>query len=227
MVVMAAFAVNMGRGALGAALRPRADGNAVSWALLWGAGALSIVLGLVIEYGEYRLLWVVPAAGLAVIAHVGMSRIKTTRRFDRTLAGELFAPTAYFGAGGASYAGAGLIWLVAAAQSVSGILHVRAIIGSLRLNKEASPPPIHGSAVISAMYHGLVLVGLMGVGHAVPDRTAAFALVAYVPLLVRSVFGFRRRTRAPQFTRIGIGETLMSLWCAGWTAAALQVSGLT
>ncbi len=234
LLVMAAFAANMGRGALAAAMRPRPGSDAASWAILWGGLALSTALGLLIEFGDWRLLLLAPVASLIVVAHVGMGRIKTTRRFDRTLAGELIgalgiallAPASYLTAGGASVLGAGLVWLAACAQSVSGILHVRAIIGSLRLRKDGSTSPMHPSAAASAVFHVLLILALVGIWNLAPNRDATSAVVAYVPLLARSAFGLRRRTKAPHFTRVGIAETALSLWCAGWTAHALRSLGL-
>ncbi len=255
LLALAAFAANMGRGALAAAVRRRADPHAASWLWLWGVAAAASVLGLIVEFGDYRLLWLMLPAGLIVVGHVGMGRIKATRRFDRTLVGELLgalgigllAPGAYFAAGGSKWEAAGLVWLAAAVQSVSGILHVRAILGSLRSRKAAAEGRegqrgllalgSRLSALASSVYHGGLAMTLIAAWRLTAarnglgpmqglDPAALGALVtAYAPLIVRSAFGLRSRSVAPRFTRVGILETALSLWCAGWTAQALRIAG--
>lgn len=230
MLVVAAFSANMGRAALMAAMRRRDEAHARPWALIWAGLGLAAAIGLLVEFGTYRLLWLVPVAGLVVVGHVGLSRIRTTRRFDRTLAGELMgalgigllAPAAYVASGGPMGPTVGLVWLAAAAQSASGILHVRAIIGSLTSRSRAAPARIRPAVPMSAVYHLMLALGLIVLWRLVGPPAAIGFAVAYAPLILRSILGFRRRSVAPRFTRIGIAETMLSLWCAGWTAAALR-----
>jgi hypothetical protein len=229
LLAIAAVAANMGRAAFASILRRRPQPGAPLWAVVWSLVGLLAVAALLLRFGDRRLLWLSPTATVFALGHVGLSRFRTSRRLDRTLAGEavgamgvaLLAPAAYVVSGGPTYAGAWFVWLGATAQSISGIVHVRAIVGSLRASRQPGSARLHPEAVLSAAYHAAMAASLAAFWITNADRTALALTVAYAPLIVRSAYGLLPRRKPPRFVRVGMVETALSLWCAGWTAAAL------
>jgi hypothetical protein len=162
----------------------------------------------------YHRLWLVPVAILAVLLFA-LNGWQAARREDRTVIGEtmailgltLSAPTAYYVCRGEWDSSAWLLWGLSILFFTSSVFYVKLRVHSLNRRRE-------GLQKLSwrrcALYHLFLIAALVLL--AVTGNTNFFVLVAFAPVLTRTLWQLVRPAGQTSLKRIGVLEIVYSVF---------------
>ena len=212
--------------ALGLLLRGRREAATTAWCTVYGVVGLAAGGTLLVGYGHWDLVWVGLPGALTAARQlsVGMSARK---RVDRSVVGEvlgvgglaLTALAAYVvGAGGLDVVAVGL-WLAFWSKFVSGVFHVKMLVGAMKARGERNRWALGRGAVT---YHAVLAAAVFTLLLWFHDRSAILASVAYLPLLFRAFVGWLRLPGgAPRLRTVGLFEAGFTTWFVAFMTAAL------
>jgi hypothetical protein len=187
-------------------------------------------LGLVLGWRLWSLVPLGAAAALFAAVHSWMRGKVIKRRLDRSELGELLgvlglcltAPAAYVVSTGRLEAPAAAAFAACAVFFGSGVLFVQMLLKRLRARKHPDASRWQVARNV-ALYHGVLVVGLLASAALLPARTALLAIAAFVPALGRTLWGLLtvRSSAVPSFKTIGVLESVYAVWFAVMLALAL------
>lgn len=165
---------------------------------------------LVIVYG-LKLLIPMAAAGVLLLILNGR---QATQFEDRRLVNELLviagltltAPAAYYTATRSFDETAFWLWGLSALYFASSVFYVRMRVVSINPRKQDQKP---GIQLNCALYHLFLLAGLIAL--LLTGRLPVFALIAFLPIMVRTFQALVRPVTEVNLTRAGVLEIIYSL----------------
>lgn len=197
--------------------------NLVWLAVYWVIS--SSLLGVLVF--QYRLEFLIHFGVVAIpIAFVFTFFVITNR--VRTVPGEiggisgltLTGPLAHYVAVGQVQAAGLWLWMLSILYFSSSVFYVKAVVAAFvksRSNTGVESPVL---ARICSFYH-LGLLGLIA-GMVALDKLPVVMLIAFLPVIVRGLWGIRKPRARLNFARIGWTEVVYSLFFAVATIAAMR-----
>jgi hypothetical protein len=215
----------------------RGNGRAPKENLEFWLGVYSLVMSvggapLFLVYGRWELLKIAGAAALLFGLHSALQLWPSRKRLDRSLWGEVFGsgvlaltgPATLVAAGGALDRLAFCLWTVCALYFAGGVFRVKMLLAAAKIKGEFTTRDRFGAAVPSLIFHMLLLAALWFFTVKIGGQAALFAWVAFAPSIIGALTGVCiLSNRLPKLTRVGILETVYSVWFVAWFAAALRM----
>ena len=201
---------------------------------LWlGIYATVFLLGcavMILGYGLTDLLWI-GAPALGVLGWQIFRSRQTRKRVDRTLSGEflavaaltLTAPAAWImGMGDLSRQAVGL-WGAYVLFFGSSVFYVKMRITAVQVKAGIQFLDRVRLGWTLVLYHGFVLVNLVVFHRLTNDGMSTALLIGFLPVMLRALLGWiRLSNRMPNLTRVGLIESVYTLWFSGWLAVAMR-----
>ncbi len=219
LLLIAVTALFISREALQVWWRARARGRAAAHEArlllaYLGIAALSGVPLLLVA----RLYWLLPLGGLGVLLLL-INCKQATQLEARTVGGELLAiagltltaPAAYYAARGAWDGTACWLWLLSALYFASSVFYIKLRIYRLNPRKQAEQKRAWQSC---AVYHSFLLAALLVLW--LTGNLPLFALIAFAPVLARTLWGLLKPATQVNLRRAGfleIGYSIIFLVC--------------
>lgn len=231
LLIVAAISAFCGQHTAGLILRGRGDGQAQLWMGIYGA-AFGLSSGLLLGfYGLFDLLWIGTPAASVMLWQLVRSRF-SRKRLDRSISGELLAiagltltaPGAYVVATGTLSSSAIGLWGLFVLYFGSSVFFVKMHILSAQ-KKEALQwgDRLHlGGGLL--VYHAVVAVHLVAF-YLTGAPAGALLMLGFAPVMVRAVWGWVRLShQLPNLKRVGLIESIYTLWFSGCVAAVLRLA---
>ena len=210
-------------------LRGKGDNTHLFWMLAFGLVATAAALILILKWSAYGLYSVIGIAGALFAFHAVLLRWPDRRRLDRSILGEILAvigltlsaPAAVVVSRGSMDMLSLILWLACALFFGSGIFHVKTLLSGVKHKGELTAKTRWKIGRPSIAYH-IALSHVVIPASALVSDHPLWIVLAYAPVVIRAILGVRHLSRKlPPLKRVGVLETLYSLWFAVWLAAAM------
>jgi hypothetical protein len=163
---------------------------------------------------SYNLYWLLPL-GLVTVTLLGINTHQGVRREDRTISGEMLAilgltltaPTAYYVARGSFDLTALWLWALCAGYFASSVFYVKLRVHTLNPRMEEAR---RQSLRRCILYHSLLLGSL--IFFSLNGPLSLFALVAFAPVLGRTLWFLIKPVNRVNLRRLGLLEMAYSLF---------------
>lgn len=227
LLVALATAAFFAQNALGLLLRERGDGRTWRWLIVCGLLVLAGAVCLMV-LGHGRVLWLgVPA--VVLFSWQALRRRLTRRQIDHSLVNELItvpvlglgAPAVQIIRAQAITPAALLPWVVFSLYFMGSVFFVKMLIGAVR---DPSPPPLRwhrGGAGL--LFHGAIFLALLAGTLSESGRVLLPGLIAFLPVVARSVIMWWRLSSVPPpLRRVGFIEVGIAVWFSLWVGIGLH-----
>lgn len=190
--------------------RGRANDHAGRLLLIYTAIALLAGAPLILVY---HLYWLLPLAVVGTVLLV-LNGKQATDFEDRTVASEIMAivgltmtaPAAYYAASGQWKAMALVLWALSAAYFASSVFYVKLRVTALHGKSEERKRRVRWQCI---GYHAFLLASLAVL--ALTRSLPLFVLIAFAPVLTRTVWSLVKPGQKLDLKRIGLAEIAYSV----------------
>jgi hypothetical protein len=231
LLLLAVTGAFLSRHVLGMALRQRnkraASNGAANqwpaWLAIYGTLTAVGILPLIVAFHRLALLELAAIAAAILMLHSLFMVWPARHRLDRSQVGELVgataltlaAPAAYATATGVLNAKAWLLWIVCSLFFGSGVSYVQMLLSGLKCKRVLSQPERWKVGRTNLCYHVALCAALICFLAYAKNAPALITAIAFCPVIVRSFWGTLRLTDSvPVFKKVGVCETIYSLWFA-------------
>lgn len=232
LLLVAVTGIFLGRNAISMVLRKRADTGTKYWLTLYLIMAVAGTVPLLLLYHRTDLLFIGALAALLFGIHAILLLTPSRKRLDLSQWGEvlsvgalaLTAPAAYAVALGHLDVMAWCFWFSCMLYFSSSIFFVKMLLKAVKIKGKFGWKERWQVGRDNVIYHTLVILIVASVTLVQHDLGAILSIVAYLPAVVRAFKGWATLTnKLPVLKRVGVGETLYSLWFIGFFLASLRV----
>ncbi len=211
----------LGRHALGLLLRRRGQKETWLWLGVYLALAAAGVIPLFWVYHRWDLLTVGGLAAGLFAVHALLLLLPARKRLDRSQWGEILAvgalaltaPAEYVVVTGHLDGMAWCLWASCTLYFSSSVFFVKMLLAAVKVKGPFGWRQRWSVGRDNVLYHLLMAVVIVGITLGHGGGGALLALCAFLPVIVRAGYGWARLSRTlPALRRVGLGETLYSLW---------------